>query len=369
MGTIEDKIKEIEEEIRKTQYNKHTEYHIGKLRAKIAELRAKQIKISKKGSGGSGFDIKKSGNATVALLGFPSVGKSTLLNKLTNADSKIAHYAFTTLSVVPGTLTYKGANIQILDLPGVISGASEGRGRGREVLGVVRNSDLILMVLDPFHLNHYEVLKKELYNVGIRINKKPPRVTITKKDKGGITLNSTVKLTKITLNVVRGILNSFGIFNADVLCHDDVDDEEFVDAVIGNRRYIDALIIINKIDLCKDMENLKKESKKLFGDTKVVFVSAEENIGIENLKDEIFNALNFIKIYTKPIHEDVDKEPMIVKRGTSVKEVCRTLHKDILKNFRYALVYGKSVKFNGQRVGLNHIMEDGDIITIVTERQ
>lgn len=369
MGAIDDKIKSIEEEIRNTQYNKHTEYHIGKLRAKIAKLRAKQLNLSKKRGTGAGFDIKKSGNATVAIVGFPSVGKSTLLNKLTNAKSKTASYEFTTLSVVPGNLAYKGANIQILDLPGIIDGASEGKGRGREVLGVVRNSDLILMILDPFHLNHYDVLKRELHNVGIRINRSMPKVTITKKIRGGITLNSTTKLTKITINEVRGILNSFGIYNADVLCHEDVDSEEFVDAVIGNRRYIKAIIVINKIDLCNDIEKIKNDAKKLFPNTKTLFVSAEKNFGIENLKEEIFNALDFIKIYTKPIHEEVDKDPMIVKRGASVEDVCRMLHKDILKNFRYALIYGKSVKFNGQRVGLNHIMEDGDVITIITEKK
>lgn len=367
MGTIDDKIKEIEEEIKKTQYNKHTEYHIGKLKAKIAELRAKKIKESKKHVSGGGFGVKKSGNATVCLVGFPSVGKSTILNKLANTNSKIAAYEFTTLSVVPGTLTYKGANIQILDLPGIISDASEGKGRGKEVLGVVRNSDLILIVLDSFHLDHYEVLKKELYNVGIRINTKPPHVKIIKKDRGGITLNSTVKLTKINIRIVRGVLNSFGIFNADVLCHDDVDDEQFVDVVIGNRKYIDALIVVNKIDLYNNIQELKESAKKLFGNTKVVFVSGEKNIGIEELKDEIFKALNFIKIYTKPIHEEQDKEPMIVKKGSCVEDVCRMLHRDLLKNFKYAFIYGKSVKFNGQRVGLNHVMEDGDVITIVTK--
>lgn len=76
----------------------------------------------------------KSGDARVALIGFPSVGKSTLLNKLTNTHSEACAYEFTTLTCIPGKIEYNGANIQLLDLPGIIEGAAQGKGRGRQVL-------------------------------------------------------------------------------------------------------------------------------------------------------------------------------------------------------------------------------------------
>eukprot|EP00976_Prorocentrum_cordatum_P041359 839119-Prorocentrum_minimum.AAC.2 len=69
----------------------------------------------------------------VALIGFPSVGKSTLLSTLTKTESEAAAYEFTTLTCIPGVIHYKDSKIQLLDLPGIIEGASEGKGRGRQV--------------------------------------------------------------------------------------------------------------------------------------------------------------------------------------------------------------------------------------------
>src|SRR3989338_2561119 len=125
MSIAEEKIKEIEQEILKTQKNKATEYHLGVLKAKIAKLRKSMYAPSGTGGGG-GFDLRKEGDATVVLIGFPSVGKSTLLNKMTNAKSEVAAYEFTTLTCIPGMMKYKDANIQLLDLPGIIKGAMEG---------------------------------------------------------------------------------------------------------------------------------------------------------------------------------------------------------------------------------------------------
>src|SRR2546421_3868044 len=176
---LPEKIKQIEEEMKKTQINKHTEHHIGLLKAKLARIRA-ELEASTSKGGGPAFEIRKGGDATVVLIGLPSVGKSTILNRLTNARSKVAAYAFTTLTVVPGILRYNGADIQILDLPGIISGASSGRGRGRRVLSVARNADLVLLVLGGFQAGHGEILEGGVHQMGIRINHKPHAVAVTK---------------------------------------------------------------------------------------------------------------------------------------------------------------------------------------------
>ena len=146
---IAEKISEIEFEISRTQKNKNTEYHLGLLKAKLAKYRQQLLEPSAKaGVKGDGFDVMKSGDARVALIGFPSVGKSTILSKLTKTHSEAASYEFTTLTCIPGVINYNGANIQLLDLPGIIEGAAQGKGRGKQVIAVARTADLVMMMLD-----------------------------------------------------------------------------------------------------------------------------------------------------------------------------------------------------------------------------
>jgi small GTP-binding protein len=147
-------IKEIEDEMARTQKNKATSGHLGMLKAKLAKLRRDLLDPSKApgggggGGGGDGFDVNKVGDARVGFVGFPSVGKSTLLTKLTGTHSEAAAYEFTTLTAVPGIVRYRGAKIQMLDLPGIIEGAKDGKGRGRQVISTARTCNLILIVLD-----------------------------------------------------------------------------------------------------------------------------------------------------------------------------------------------------------------------------
>jgi small GTP-binding protein len=147
--------------------------------SKLARLRAQLLEPGGGGGGGpgAGFDVQKSGDARIALVGFPSVGKSTFLSKVTKTKSEVAAYAFTTLTAIPGVLEYGGAEIQLLDLPGIIEGASEGKGRGRQVISAAKTSDLILMVLDATKkAEQRALLEAELEAVGIRLNREPPYV-------------------------------------------------------------------------------------------------------------------------------------------------------------------------------------------------
>ncbi|MCU0850061.1 MAG: GTP-binding protein [Candidatus Thermoplasmatota archaeon] len=366
--SIEKQIKEIEDEIFKTQKNKATEHHIGKLKAKMARLREMGEKRKSSGQKGKGFSIKKSGDATVGIVGFPSVGKSTLLNQLTAADSKVGDYDFTTLETIPGMLKYKGAEIQILDLPGLIVGASKGRGRGREVISAVRSVDLLLLMIDAFDLHYLNLIEKELQVAGVRMNQKKPEVVITKKSYGGIVVNSTVPLTYLNELLVKSIASEF-VINADITLREDLTEDQLIDTFAQNRVYIPALVVINKTDLVAP-EVLKSMVTQLHQRRwDVCAISAKNKQNLDHLKEQIFLHLRLIRIFMKPVGKKADyMQPMILREGETVGDACRHIHRDFHRNFRYASVWGPSAKHAGQKVGLEHVLKDQDVLTIVVTK-
>lgn len=369
MSGIEEQIKELEDELQRTPYNKATSKHIGRVKAKIARLRDEAVnRAMKSGGGGEGYSVKKSGDASAVLVGFPSTGKSTLLNKLTGTDSAVGAYAFTTLTVVPGALEHKGAKIQLLDIPGLIAGAAMGKGRGKEVIGVVRSADIIIILVDVYNEQHVDVLLKELYDAGIRINCLRPDITIKRTSHGGIRL-SAVGTLDLDIEEVRSILAESKIMNADVLIRGNATQEDFIDAVQGNRIYVPAFIAVNKVDLVDKETYLRIEHDILsrFGQPPLM-ISAYAGYHMEELKDTVYDCLGFIRVYLKPQSGDADlEEPLIIRKGATVTDVCTKLHRDFVHRFRYARIWGKSVKHPGQRVGLPHRLKDGDLLTIIIE--
>lgn len=368
MVTIDEQIKEIEEEISSTKYNKATQHHIGKLKAKLARLRVESEARAASKGGGRGYAIRKSGNATVAIVGLPSSGKSTLLNKLTQADSEIGHFDFTTTTVVPGTLKHRGANIQMLDLPGLIAGASKGKGRGREVLAVVRTADMILLLVDVYRPEAY-VLIRELNIAGLRLNEREADIVITPRNRGGINVRSTVKLTILDDELVTAMVRAYGLVNADVVLRQDVDEDQLVDYLQGNRRYVMGMAAVNKIDAVPEATwHPIVDDLNTMG-FPVVPISADKDTNLELLKDTIFENLDLMRIYMRPRGGETDyEEPLIIRCGATVRDVCDTIHRDIKRKFRFANVWGESAKFPGQSVGLDHILQEGDVITLVQRR-
>jgi len=360
---IADKLRAIEEELRRTQVHKGTEYHVGLLKAKLARYRRELAAAGAK-KGGGGFAIRKGGDSTVAIIGFPSVGKSTLLNALTNAKSEVAPYAFTTVSVVPGMLIYKGARIQLLDLPGILEAASKGAGRGREVIGVARSADLILILLDATQPESLSTIRRELEAMGIRLDRKPPEIIVTKKERGGISITSTVRLTNLNERLIKDIASTFGLHNCDIVFREDASADDLIDLLAGNCVYIPSLVAVNKIDL------LEEEGRKDLGariGVDFIPISAERGTGIDELREAIYSRLRFIRLYMRRRDGTTDyEEPMILREGSTVEDVCERIHRGLRKSFRYALIWGKSAKFPGQKVGLGHILSDEDVVTIVS---
>ncbi|PSN30872.1 GTP-binding protein 128up [Blattella germanica] len=281
MSTILEKIAAIEAEMARTQKNKATAGHLGLLKARLAKLRRELITPKGGGGGtGEGFDVAKTGDARIGFVGFPSVGKSTLLSTLAGVYSEVAAYEFTTLTTVPGCIKYKGAKIQLLDLPGIIEGAKDGKGRGRQVIAVARTCSLIFIVLDVLKpLQHKKLIEHELEGFGLRLNKTPPNIVFRKKDKGGVNLQTLVPQTELDLDTVKSILSE----------------------------------------------------------------------------------------YTKPKGQLPDYESPVVLHSErlSVEDFCNKLHRSIAKEFKYALVWGASVKHQPQKVGKDHVLHDEDVVQIV----
>ncbi len=345
------KIKELELELKTTDYNKSTEHHIGKLKAKLARLYEELHKCKSKKHKIKG--IKKSGDATIGLIGFPSVGKSTLLNALTNAKSPIGDYDFTTWKIIPGMMHYQGANIQIYDMPGLIEDCSKGRGGGKQILSTIRVCDLLLIMLSaPNALQQLEIIKKELYDAGIRINTKPPNISIKKRSKGGIIIFASTK-PKISEATIKNILTEFGYCNCEITIRDEIDEMQLIDFLLANRVYIPTIIVINKIDLVNQIPKLYEN---------YITISATKQINLDELKKKIYLELNFIKIY---LNTKDEKNSLIISSPTTIKDVCARIHSDFIKKFKYGIVSGKSVKYSGMRVGLEHYLANEDVVKLI----
>uniref|UniRef100_A0A7S0SBW7 OBG-type G domain-containing protein n=1 Tax=Mantoniella antarctica TaxID=81844 RepID=A0A7S0SBW7_9CHLO len=366
MADIMEKIAGIELEMSRTQKNKATSSHIGSLKAKLCKLRRELIEPSgKSGPKGEGFDVTKTGDCRVGLVGFPSVGKSTLLNKLTGTFSEVAAYEFTTLTCIPGVIRYRGAKIQLLDLPGIIEGAKDGKGRGRQVISTARTCNVIVIVLDALHpLSHRKLIEHELDGFGIRLNREPPKITFRKKDKGGIAYapNNNGETTFLDEETVKSILAEYKIQHADVKLHEDCTDEDLIDVIEGSRVYIPCIYAVNKID------QITVEELSLLNEMKHYCpVSAGKEWNLDGLLEMVWDYLDMVRIYTKPrgTNPDYDDPVVLPRRACTVEDFCNRLHKGIIKSFKTALVWGLSVKHRPQRVGKEHGLEDEDVVQIV----
>ncbi len=374
---VEDRIKELEERLANTIPNKHTMKSINFIKAQLAKLREDLIRIvsSKKGGGG-GFGIKKSGDAQVAFIGFPSVGKSSLLNLLTEdkTHSKVAAYDFTTLKAIPGMISIEKANIQLIDLPGIILGAAAGKGRGKEVLGAVRSTELILIIIcfredGSIDFSNLDIIRKELYNAGIRLNAKPPRITIKKRSKGGI--HFTYKGEQLMdKDDVKSLMNELGVINAGIYFAEPlITPDQLIDFVMGNRIYTKEFVVINKSDLMGLPISNDKISESI-GHDQWVMISAKNKENISTLRHKIFQELDLIRVYLKPPKKEADmNNPIILHLGDTIRTLCNKIHKRFIKDYRYSLVWGKSAKHPGQKFkNPDHVIEDGDIISIYLQR-
>lgn len=227
---------------------------------------------------------------------------------------------------------------------------------------MARSSDMVLMVLDaPRAEIQKEQLTKELEEVGIRLNKEPADITLVPKKVGGIKMASTCELTHLNEKLVRQILHFYKIHNAELVIREDATADDFIDIVVGNRKYLKCLYLVNKVDTV-----MLDEVDRLARMPYTVVASAFMGLNMDGLLKGIWDTLDFIRVYTKPRGSRPEfTEPLILRRGSTVHHVCHSIHRDFAARFKYAMVWGKSAKHQPQRVGLAHELEDEDVIQLM----
>jgi ribosome-interacting GTPase 1 len=360
MDSLEEKLEEFKESYSKTKYSKATNKYLGILRAKIAEVKREIVEAGKRPKG-SGFFVKKSGDATVALLGFPSAGKSSLLNLLANTKSKTASYAFTTTTIIPGMMVYNDAHIQVFDMPGIIEDAHKGIGGGRSVISALRVADLIIFVIDAENPRQMDLLMRELNALDIRVNKRRPGVSIVRLPGNAST---TVELNRSGLpdEEVEAVLAEFRINNAVVKIGDRMGVDELISIVAGKALYMGGIIALNKIDRVARHEKLAKELSQRWG-MDVVPISATKGTNIKRLREAVYKNLGIMKVYLSPDGKEMN--PIILRTGTTVSGAARRLHTELMDVMKAGYVTGPSAKFERQRVGAAHVLKEGDKLTFI----
>lgn len=160
------------------------------------------------------------------------------------------------------------------------------------------------------------------------------------------------------------ILHEYKIHNADILIKEDIDADDLIDLIEGNRKYVKCVYVYNKVDVCS-MEEVDQIARTPMS----VPISCYQNLNLDGLLARLWEELALVRVYTKRTGSKPDfTEPVVLtheRGGTTVEEMCRSIHASLVKDFAYALVWGTSVKHSPQRVGLTHELHDEDVVQIV----
>ncbi len=306
--TTEDKIEALEELWAAIPKHKGTDHLRADLRARLAKL--KEAAHARRGTahGTSPFRIERDGAGQVAVVGCPNTGKSALVAALTHAEPEVAAYPFTTRVPTPGMMTVKQVQIQLIDTPPLDPDHPE-----PELSGLIRRADLVLVVVD------------------------------LQADPLG------------QLEDTRAMLAA-----------------QHVNPLAERERYEPGtrvwfkpvLVVANKTD-DKTLEGDYQALCELFeGECPLLPVSAQTGRGLDQLRQAIFDALDIIRVYSKPPGKEPDlTAPFPLKSGSTIGDLAGKIHRDLQQHLKSARVWGKGV-FDGQPVGRDYVLQDGDVVEL-----
>jgi len=370
-NTLEDKIIKLEKFISLGPKHKATEKMVARLRSRLVrykseleDKRRRQKSLSK----GPTWVIAKEGDAQVSLVGLSNVGKSQLLKSLTGANSKVTDYPFATEKPHPGVLDSNGAIIQLIDLPSLYPNIKNESKNGPMLLSQIRAADLIIIVIDLSKdpTEQMNIINEELLSGSIRVNKERPPIELTKTGSGGAILIGDNKIDASREEIVD-ILNDQGYYNFSLKFLKPMSLGDLVEALDAGLVYSKGIIVANKGDSKGSKENYEKLVQTYSKQYSIIPVSALKGDGLEELKKIIFENLGLIRVRSKEPMGDIAPKPIVLKKGATVGDIAKIIHTRFYDHFKQAKIYGPSAKFDGQSVGLNHVVQDGDIVEIFAD--
>ncbi len=306
----------LREMLRTIPKHKGTEHLQADIKARIKDLSEEGEKRGGGGHGGPALVIRPEGAAQVALLGPPNSGKSSLHARLTNSSAHVASYPFTTQFPEPGMMTHEDVHIQLVDLPAVSPEHPVAW-----LSGALQMADAALLVLDlgdPGSLEQLQAVESILQAKHVRLTER-----------------------------------------WDGAASDDSD----ADNPFGQR--LPTLLLANKADDAAsheaEFETFRELTNARFP---MLAVSAATGRGLDELGPWLFSHLGIVRVYTKaPGHAPDKSRPFTLRRGQTVADVARLVHKDLESSLRYARVWGHA-GFAGQQVGPEHPLADGDVVEL-----
>jgi len=366
--TPQQKLRALEEFLSLVPKHKGTAKLCAHVRRQMALLRREIERRRRKRGRGPSFFVEKEGAGQVVILGLTNVGRSSLLASLTNAKVRISSYPYTTRHPTPGMLQFEDIQLQIVEAPAVMEGASARGGWGLQTLTLARNADALILMVDLTEdpCRQLSILLKELEGARILVHKPKGRVEIERAPMGtGLRILLLGRLVDCQLNDVKELLRSYRILNATVRIYGEASLDDVEDAIFESTVYRPAVIVANKLDLPGAKENLRRLMEFVGGRMRVIPTSCVDGTGLKELGAALFEALEIIRIYTKqPGERSPSPTPFVLKRGATVEDLAKRIHSDFHKRFLYARVWSKRFTFNPRRVGLSFRLDDGDVVEL-----
>jgi len=364
----QEKIQALQEFLSSFPKHKGNERLRGQVKRKIANLRAElEERRAHKGRSSRQLLIEKQGVAQIVILGLTNVGKSSLLSAVTAAKPLVASYEYTTQEPVQGMLQFEDIQFQLIEAPAIRPELSSRSNFENVDFELNANAMMLVVDLSRDSCAQLSILLDVLDKAGISTERPKSSVEILKgKSASGIQIAVFGKLTDCTAQDAAKLLEQYRIRNALVRVYGNVGIDDLEDAILESAAtFKPSILIANKVDV----EGAKNELERLKtcnrGRMRILATSCKTGEGLAGLGASLFEMLEIVRIYTKePSQREPSKDAIVLRKRATVGELAKQIHSDLFRNFKYAKIWGPSARFNGEKVGINHILMDQDAVEI-----